>query len=92
MMNEDTIKGKWLELKGEILNHWGNMTDDELDRTQGNTASIMGLIQQKYGAKKEEIQEKLNDIMARFNTKAEGMKESLRRDRDMDFSSDRTLH
>lgn len=83
MMNEDTIKGKWLELKGEILNQWGKMTDDELDRTQGNTASILGLIQQKYGEKKEEIQTRLDGIMSRFNDKAEDIKSDLRNEKNL---------
>lgn len=87
-MNEDTIKGKWLEVKGEILNQWGKMTDDELNQTKGNTASILGLIQQKYGNKKEEIQEKLEGILGRFNDKVEDVKENLRNDKD----SDRTIH
>ena len=80
MMNEDTIKGKWLEMKGEILNTWGKLTDDEVSKSEGNAASILGLIQQKYGAKKEEIEEKLSGIMSRFNDKAENFKQDLKKD------------
>ncbi len=82
MLNQDGIKGKWLELKGEILTQWGKMTDDELDKTEGNLTSIAGLIQQKYGAKKEEIQTKLEGIMARFTHKTDEVKETLRKDPD----------
>jgi uncharacterized protein YjbJ (UPF0337 family) len=80
MLNQDGIKGKWLELKGEILTQWGKLTDDEVDQTQGNVASIAGLIQQKYGAKKEEIHEKLEGIMSRFTDKTGDVKEKLRKD------------
>lgn len=34
--NENTIKGKWLEIKGEIQKSWGKLTDDEIDKTQGD--------------------------------------------------------
>lgn len=80
MMNEDVIKGKWTELKGEIKTQWGNMTDDELDKSNGNIVSIIGLIQQKYGAKKEEVQEQLNGLMARLTQKTEDVKNNLKND------------
>ena len=80
MMNEDILKGKWTELKGEIRSKWGNMTDDELDKSNGNVVSIIGLIQQKYGAKKEEVQEQMNGIMAKFAQKTEEVKNKLKND------------
>lgn len=80
MTNEETIKGKWTEFKGEILSQWGKMTDDELDTTKGNLVSIAGLIQQKYGSKKEEVQEGLNNLIAKFSEKTEEIKNNLRND------------
>ena len=55
MLNEEMIKGKWKEIKGEIKTLWGKLTDDELDKTSGNLESIAGIIQQRYGNKKEDI-------------------------------------
>ncbi len=80
MFNEEIIKGKWKEFKGEIISQWGKMTDDELDQVEGNTTSIAGLIQQRYGAKKEEVMEKLNSIAARFSGSTEEMKNDMRRE------------
>lgn len=80
MLNEETIKGKWKEIKGEILTQWGKMSDDELDKSSGNMVSIAGLIQQRYGAKKEEVQEKLNNIFSKFSDKTEEIKNNLRND------------
>ncbi len=85
MMNEDTIKGKWTEFKGEILKTWGEMKGDELDKTNGNVMSILGLIQQRYGAKKEEIEEKFNRIVSRFTDKTETYKNDLRNDRNQNL-------
>lgn len=83
-MNTDVMKGKWLEVKGEILNKWGKLTDNELDQTKGNIASIAGLIQQRYGDIKEDVSEKLNDIFERGKeavaAKSEQAKETVRRD------------
>lgn len=66
-MNEQMIKGKWNEIKGEIQKTWGNLTNDDLEKTQGNLTAIGGLIQQKYGSKKEEIQTKLDSLISNFS-------------------------
>jgi uncharacterized protein YjbJ (UPF0337 family) len=81
-MNEQTVKGKWNELKGEILNTWGKITGDELDKAKGNFGSVKGLIQQKYGSAKEEISAELHKLFDRYgqtvNEKAEDVKADLR--------------
>ena len=63
-MNSDMMKGKWTELKGEVLNKWGKLTSDELDETKGNLVAIAGLIQQRYGEAKEAISDKLHAIFS----------------------------
>ena len=70
-MNQDTISGKWKELKGEIRNQWGKLTDDEIESTKGNMGAIHGLIQQRYGDTKESSSDKLSSLFARFGAKAE---------------------
>ncbi len=76
-MNEQQIKGKWTEIKGEIQKTWGKITGDEIEQTQGNLKSISGLIQQKYGMAKEEASQKLDDLVGRFGSKTEETKENL---------------
>lgn len=68
-LNEDTIKGKWREIKGEVQKAWGRLTDDELEKTKGDMTAIGGLIQQRYGDAKESYSQKLNDIYHRFEDK-----------------------
>ena len=81
-MNNDTVKGKWTEIKGEILNAWGKLTEDELDQTKGNLLSIAGLIRQHYGEAKEDISNKLSDMFNKqgqaVTEKTEEVKEDLR--------------
>lgn len=79
-MNNDIIQGKWNEIKGEIRSQWGKLTEDEIETSSGNMTSIAGLIQQRYGAKKEEVQEKLNSILAKFSAKTEEFKNDLKND------------
>lgn len=65
--NEQMAKGKWLELKGEIQKLWGNMTDDELDKTEGDMKKIAGILQQKYGKTQNDLDKKLDDIFNHRN-------------------------
>ncbi len=82
-MNEDTLKGKWREIKGEVRKAWGKITDDELEQTKGDMVSIGGLIQQRYGDEKDSYWQKLKEIYNRFDEKkdekVEQVKEALRK-------------
>lgn len=77
-MNNDTIKGKWLEIKGDIQKAWGNLTDDELEKTKGDLKSIQGLIQQKYGQAQETYSQKLSDIFGKYSDKKDNAVDSVK--------------
>lgn len=55
-MNQDQIAGKWKQLKGEAKIMWGRLTDDELDRAEGQADKLAGLIQERYGKTKAEAE------------------------------------
>jgi uncharacterized protein YjbJ (UPF0337 family) len=59
-MNKDVFEGKWKEMRGQIKEWWGKLTDDDLDRVEGKTDQFIGLLQQKYGYTKEYAQEEIN--------------------------------
>ena len=81
-MSEDVLKGKWQEIKGEIQNVWGKLTNDELESVKGNLTSIAGLIHQRYGEAKDAVSEKLHGIMRKAGEEAvdktEKAKQALR--------------
>lgn len=58
-MNEDIIKGKWLEIRGTIQEKWGKITDDELTQINGSREKLAGTIQKNYGLAKEEVEKQL---------------------------------
>jgi uncharacterized protein YjbJ (UPF0337 family) len=55
-MNESTMKGKWNELKGKVKEQWGDLTNDDLDRIEGQRDQLVGTIQQRYGKAREEVE------------------------------------
>ena len=66
-MNNDTIGGKWKQLKGEAKTQWGKLTDDDLTRSEGNRDKLVGILQERYGHTKDEADRQLNDFNARHN-------------------------
>ena len=44
-MNEDVLKGKWKQLKGEVKSQWAKLTDDDLDQAEGDAEKLVGRVQ-----------------------------------------------
>jgi len=63
-MTKEILKGKWKQLKGSIKNQWGKLTDDEIDRVEGETQKLIGLIQEKYGYTKEKAEAEVSEFLA----------------------------
>ncbi len=78
-INENTIKGKWLEVKGDLQKVWGKLTDDDLEKTKGDLKAISGLIQQKYGEEQEKLGVKLAEIFGRFESKKDSVTEEIKK-------------
>ena len=76
-MNTEILKGKWTEAKGSLQTMWGKLTSDELEETKGNIKAIAGLVQQKYGHAKDDIQAKLDQLLAKFASNAEETQEKV---------------
>jgi uncharacterized protein YjbJ (UPF0337 family) len=60
-MNQDQIKGKWNQLKGEIKTKWAKMTDDDLLEVEGDIDKLAGTIQERTGDRKEDIRKWLKE-------------------------------
>lgn len=81
-MNKDIIAGKWKEIKGDLRKAWGNITDDEWEKTKGDSTAIAGILQQKYGFAKEDASEKVGKFMEKYASDTrENLEESEKTDR-----------
>jgi uncharacterized protein YjbJ (UPF0337 family) len=58
-MNWDIIEGKWREFKGQVLEQWGKLTNDDLDEIDGNREQLVGKLQQRYGYAKDEAEKEI---------------------------------
>lgn len=50
------MKGNWNEIKGKLKQQYSNLTDDDLQYTEGKSDELIGRLQKKTGKSKEEIE------------------------------------
>jgi uncharacterized protein YjbJ (UPF0337 family) len=62
-LNKEILKGKWLQIKGDVRQWWGKLTDDDVDRIQGNTEKFIEKLQERYGFVREQAESELNDFL-----------------------------
>ncbi|HVJ11436.1 MAG TPA: CsbD family protein [Burkholderiales bacterium] len=60
-MNWDRIAGNWKQFKGNAMQQWGKLTDDQLDVVAGKRDVLLGRIQELYGISKDEGEKQLAD-------------------------------
>jgi uncharacterized protein YjbJ (UPF0337 family) len=65
-MNEDILKGQWKQLRGQIKQWWGVLTDDDLDKINGRRDQLIGKLQEKYGFSKDQATRELDDRLAQL--------------------------
>ena len=53
-MNWDTVKGDWKQFSGKVKEKWGNLTDDDLAKINGQRDQLEGKLQERYGHTKEQ--------------------------------------
>lgn len=55
-MEKLQIKGSWNEVKGKLKQKYGELTDDDLEYSEGQEDQLVGRLQKKLGKPKDEIQ------------------------------------
>lgn len=62
-MNKDVIKGKWQEMKGQVKQKWGKLTDDDIRQIEGNYDELSGKLQKRYGYEKLKVEKEINEFI-----------------------------
>jgi uncharacterized protein YjbJ (UPF0337 family) len=61
-MNWDQITGDWKQFKGKVKEKWGKLTNDDLTTIGGKRDQLVGLLQQKYGYEKKQVEIELDEF------------------------------
>jgi len=76
-MNSDTVKGAWKQLRGNVKEAFGKLTDDDLLQADGNTDKLLGSLQSRYGYTKEQAQNEWDKFASKHTARADAAKSDL---------------
>lgn len=62
-MNTDILEGNWKQVKGQVQQKWGKLTDDELDQIAGRREELVGRIQERYGQEKDAVRKEVDAFL-----------------------------
>lgn len=61
---QDILQGKWPEIKGQVTQQWGKLTDDDLAQLSGKLEELAGVLQQKYGYGRVQAEIEINQWLS----------------------------
>ncbi|GAA4453766.1 CsbD family protein [Novipirellula rosea] len=64
MPNREQLRGHWNEVKGRLKEHWAQLTEDDLRRAEGSADRLVGVVQQKTGATRSEVERFLDSLFS----------------------------
>lgn len=66
-MNSEMLKGSWNQIKGNVKQAFGKLTDDDLMQIEGSLDQAVGILQQRYGYTKERALEEWDKFVSGYN-------------------------
>jgi uncharacterized protein YjbJ (UPF0337 family) len=64
-INAQELQGQWNNLRGQVKQKWGQLTDDDLQIHGGNVDQLVGRIQQKTGEGRDVVERYLSELTSR---------------------------
>lgn len=61
-MNWDQVEGKWEQVKGQVKERWGKLTDSDLMAIRGRRQQLVGKIQERYGDAKDAVERQVDEF------------------------------
>ena len=74
--NQDVLAGKWKQMRGQVKQWWGKLTDDDLDRIDGGMDKLAGALQERYGWERDQAE---REMKQRFESYDQETRNSARR-------------
>lgn len=63
-MNWDQVEGNWTQMKGRVKEAWGDLTDSDLTKIEGKRDRLAGVLQERYGKEKEDIEKEIDSWLS----------------------------
>jgi uncharacterized protein YjbJ (UPF0337 family) len=65
--NKHVLEGKWRQIRGEVKEQWGKLSDNQLDRINGQYDQLVGVLQETYGYTTEKAREEVDRFVSRID-------------------------
>jgi uncharacterized protein YjbJ (UPF0337 family) len=65
-MNKDVLQGKWKQIRGQVKQRWGKLTDNQLNQISGQYEELVGLVQEQYGYTMEQAKREVDGFLDRM--------------------------
>jgi uncharacterized protein YjbJ (UPF0337 family) len=56
----DILQGNWKQMRGQVKEWWGDLTDDDLTKIDGKRDKLVGALQERYGYAKDRAEIEVN--------------------------------
>lgn len=66
MATDDILKGRWKQLRGQVKEQWGKLTDDDLDQIEGRRDQLIGALQTRYGYAQNEAERRVDEFLGDY--------------------------
>lgn len=73
MMDKDVLQGKLKQLRDEVKQRWGVLTDKDLATVDGKLGKLPGLLQEKYGYTREQAEKEIKLFLSDLKAKGENI-------------------
>ena len=57
------FEAKWKQLRGKAKEQWGELTEDDLDKVDGQLDQLVGVIQEKYELSRSKAEAEVNQFL-----------------------------
>lgn len=78
MITRQELEGQWNQVKGQLLERWGDLNENELQQSRGSADQLVGVIQQRTGETRRDIEDFLEQTVAGGASQIEEMTEAAR--------------
>ena len=68
-MTDDILSGMWKQIKGNLKETWGDLTDDDLLEIEGRRDRLAGKLQERYGYSKMEAEAEIDEFLRETEAK-----------------------
>lgn len=62
-MDSSRFASRWPDIRRRVKSNWGRLTDDDLDLVNGDTGTLISMIEERYQEPRTSIEMQLERLM-----------------------------